>query len=247
MRPVESATAKSIRVLEAVARAKGSSRLSDVASELGMSKSTVHRLLSELIELGYVERVAAKNLYQPTLRMWEIGTAVVADLPIKQVASPALEELHRRTGETVSLTVRSGDDVVYLDKIISPRPIRFTTRVGSRVPAPLTAGGKAILSLSDDGREVVERVAARVAPDHAFDVDRALKELTETRRRGYATSRANPGVVSIAAAVIDRDDVPIAALSVSAPTVRLTKDQRAEAVEAVLMTVTNLTESLGRL
>ena len=244
---MESATAKSFRVLEAVSRAKGSSRMSDVASDLGMSKSTVHRLLAELIELGYVEQVAATNLYRPTLRTWEIGTAIVADLPIKQVASTALEDLHRRTGETVSLMVRSGDDVVYLDKIVSPRPIRFTTRVGSRVPAPFTAGGKAILALSDDGREVVERVAARATPDDDFDLERALRELVDARRRGYTMSRAHPGVLSIAAAVIDRDDLPIAALSVSAPTERLTKDLRADAVEAVLMAVTNLAESLGRL
>jgi DNA-binding IclR family transcriptional regulator len=218
-----------------------------VAAELGMSKSTVHRLLAELIELGYVEQVAATGLYRPTLRTWELGTAVVADLPVKQVASTALQSLHERTGETVSLTVRSGDDVVYLDKIISPRPIRFTTRVGSRVGAPLTASGKAILAVSADGAEVVERVAARPGLDPPLDVERVLKELVEARRRGYAVSRSRPGLIAIAAAVVDRDDEPVAALSVSAPTERVGRAQRAEVVEAVLMTATTLAESLGRL
>jgi DNA-binding IclR family transcriptional regulator len=244
---VQSATAKSFHLLEAIARGKGPSRLSAVAADLGLSKSTVHRLLAELIDLGYVEQVPATGLYRPTLRTWELGTAVVADLPIKQVASTALQSLHQRTGETVSLTVRSGDDIVYLDKIISPRPIRFTTRVGSRVCAPLTASGKAMLALAHDGPEVVERVAARADIVPPLDVERVLKELVEARRRGYALSRSRPGVVAVAAAVVDRDDEPAAALSVSAPTERTGRAQRADIVEAVLMTATTLAESLGRL
>jgi DNA-binding IclR family transcriptional regulator len=243
---VDSATTKSFRLLEAVSRAKGPSRLSAVAADLGMSKSTVHRLLAELIELGYVEQVPATGLYRPTLRTWELGTAVVADLPVKQVAATTLQDLHRRTGETVSLTVRSGDDVVYLDKIISPRPVRFTTRVGSRVPAPLTAGGKALLANAPDGAEVVERVMA-ARPDAADDAERILKELVEARRRGYARSRTRPGVLSLGAAVVDRDDEPVAALSVSAPTERLAGDRRAEAIACLLAATTNLAESLGRL
>src|SRR5690606_19424135 len=86
-RPVDSAVAKAFGLLEALAQAKGPSRLSTLATELGLQKSTVHRVLAELIGLGYVERDEATGLYRPTLRTWEIGTAIVADLPIKQVAS----------------------------------------------------------------------------------------------------------------------------------------------------------------
>jgi DNA-binding IclR family transcriptional regulator len=242
---VDSAVAKSFRLLEAIARAKGPSRLSDLAGALDMQKSTVHRVLAELIALGYVEQDAT-GLYRPTLRSWEIGTAVVADLPIKQVAATALQQLHRRTGETVSLTVRSGDDVLYLDKIISPRPIRFTTRVGSRLPLPLTASGLALLAQAGDGPDVVRRFGARPGVAGVFDVERALRELSRAGRRGYATSSARPGVISIAAAVSDRDDSAVAALSVSAPTDRLPGDKRDEIVESVLSTATNLAESLGR-
>ena len=122
--------AKAFAVLEALSRAKGPSRLSALASDLDLQKSTVHRILGELSALGYVVQDDGTGLYRPTLRTWELGTAVVADVPIKQVASGALLRLHEQTGETVSLVVRSGDDALYLDKIISPRPVRFTTRVG---------------------------------------------------------------------------------------------------------------------
>ena len=244
---MDSAVAKAFGVLEALSRAKGPSRLSTLATELGLQKSTVHRILGELTALGYAAQDDHTGLYRPTLRTWELGTAVVADLPIKQVASGALQRLHERTGETVSLVVRSGDDALYLDKIISPREIRFTTRVGSRLPLPFTAGGIALLAASDDGAEVVERVAARPDLHHRLDVERTVRDLDAVRTRGYAVATGVPGLVGIAAAVLDRDHLPVAALSVSAPADRLPRRDRAVVAEAVLTTATHLAESIGRL
>ena len=244
---MDSALAKAFGVLEALSRAKGPSRLSALAADLGLQKSTVHRILGELTGLGYVERHGGTGLYRPTLRTWELGTAVVADLPIKQVATGALHRLHEQTGETVSLVVRSGDDALYLDKIVSARPIRFTTRVGSRLPLPLTASGKALLAASADGDEVLRRVATRPDLAHHLDVARALDELAVTRERGYAIATGRPGLIGIAAAVLDRDDEPVAALSVSAPTDRLPPAQLPDVVEAVVSTAAHLAESIGRL
>ena len=101
--------------------------------------------------------------------------------------------------------MRSGDDALYLDKIVSPRPLRFTTRVGSRVPLPITAGGKALLAVSADGADVVERLAQRPGFEHHVDVDRLLAELVEARERGYAVATGRPGLVGIAAAIVDRE------------------------------------------
>ena len=242
---MDSAVAKAFGLLEAMAQAKGPCRLSALAGDLDLQKSTVHRVLAELTNLGFVERDEA-GLYRPTLRIWEIGTAVVADLPIKQVASAALHQLHARTGETVSLVVRSGDDALYLDKLISPRPVRFTTRVGSRVPLPLTAGGKALLALAADGADVVRRVAERPELRGKVDVDVVLGELARARERGYAMSSTRPGLVGIAAAVVDRGGEPVAALSVSAPSDRVPRAKRSEITESVLAVAVTLAESLGR-
>jgi DNA-binding IclR family transcriptional regulator len=244
---MESAVAKAFGVLEALSRAKGPVRLSTLASELGLQKSTVHRILGELTALGYVDQDDATGLYRPTLRTWELGTAVVADLPVKQVASGALLRLHEQTGETVSLVVRSGDDALYLDKIVSPRPLRFTTRVGSRIPLPITAGGKALLAVSADGADVVRRLAGRPGIGPHLDVDRLLDELAVARERGYAVATGKPGLIGIAAAIVDRDDEPVAALSVSAPSDRLPASEQPAVIEAVLTTAAHLAESIGRL
>jgi DNA-binding IclR family transcriptional regulator len=243
---VGSAVSKTFQVLEHLSRARGPVRLSALATALGLQKSTLHRILAELVELGYVAQEEGSGRYRPTLRTWELGTAVVADLPVKQVAGPALHDLHTRTGETVSLVVRAGDDALYLDKIVSPRPVRFTTRVGSRVPLPVPAGGKALLAFADDGDDVVHRSAAPGGALAGLDVNAVLRTLERARERGYAVARGR-GVTSIATPVLDRDQQPAAALSVSAPTERLTPDRRAEIVDAVVTTAARLGESLGRL
>lgn len=242
-----SAVAKSFRVLEAVSVAAHPVRLSALSAELGLQKSTVHRVLAELIDLGYVEQDDSGR-YRATLRTWELGTAVVADLPIKQVASAAIRDLHHAVGETVSLVVRSGDDALYLDKLTAPRPMRFTTRVGSRVPLPVPAGGRALLAFADDGAEVLARFAERGGPSGVIDLDRIAEELVAARRRGFAISTsASRGVTSVAAPVLDRSDRPVAALAVSSPTDRTEPDRRDEIAGTVVATATRLSDSLGRL
>ncbi|MGY6501154.1 MAG: IclR family transcriptional regulator [Acidimicrobiales bacterium] len=240
------AVAKSFRVLEMLSSAHHPVRLSEVAAECDLQKSTAHRVLAELVELGYVRQEVDSGRYLPTLRTWELGTAVVADLPIKQVASTALHALHARTGETVSLVVRSGDDALYLDKIVSPRPVRFTTRVGSRLPLPVPAGGMALLSVADDASEVVDRVIARRDLALVLDPAAVARSLVRARERGYAIV-ASTSITSIAAPVLDRAGRPAAALAVSAPTDRVTDDVRAAIADEVVTTATRLSESLGRL
>lgn len=241
------AVGKSFLIIEALVAAHGPVRLSTLSEQLGLQKSTTHRVLNDLIELGYVEQESESGMYRPSLRMWELGQTIVSDLPIKQVAANSLFQLHAATGETVSLIVRAGDDALYLDKIISPRPVRFTTRVGSRVPLPIPAGGKAILAFSPDGDDVVRELADRRDPQYPIELDKVLRSLERTRSSGYAMSSARQGARSIAAPVLDRDRNPVGALSVSAPTDRLDPTVQQAVIAEVVGTATHLSESLGRL
>ncbi len=243
-----SAVEKSFRVLETLTRAHGSVRLSAIAAELDLQKSTVHRILAELIELGYAARDPDDSgRYRPTLRMWELGTGIAADLPVKQVAGAALHELHERTGETVNLVVRDGDDALYVDKLVSPRPLRFTTRVGSRVPLALPTGGRAILAHSDDAADVVHRIAARVDLARPLDAAATLRAIERVRRQGYAISGSRLPVCSVAAPVVDRRGNPAGALAVSAPAERVDAKRREAIIAEVVATATRLSEGVGRL
>src|SRR3954464_1620252 len=106
---METALGKGLRVLEMLSTAGGPARLSHLAAELDLQKSSVHRVLRMLVEAGYVTQDPDTDLYRATLKVWELGSAVVNALPIKQAATTVLHELHRRTGETVSLSILDGD------------------------------------------------------------------------------------------------------------------------------------------
>ncbi|MGD2141400.1 MAG: IclR family transcriptional regulator [Burkholderiales bacterium] len=244
---VEGAVARAFTVLELLATAPESMRLSAVAATLDMQKSTVHRILGTLTELGYVEQSEVSGCYRATLRLWELGTGLITEHPIKRAAAAFLQQLHAATRETVSLTILSGDDVLYLDKIMSPRPIRFTTRVGSRVPAPLTAGGKAMLAELPNAREIIQRVRTRTPATRRVPVANLMRELAEVHERGYAISSYSNGVRSFAVSIRVRDGGPAAALSVSAPEQRLDDGKQAQIIESLLVTSAEIAERVGPL
>jgi DNA-binding IclR family transcriptional regulator len=243
---VDTALGKGLRVLETLAAAGAPVRLSRIADDLGMQKSSAHRVLRALVDSGFAAQDPTSGLYVATLKVWELGAAVVTALPIKQAATTVLQELHRTTAETVSLTVRDGDDVLYLDKIVAPRPIGFTTRIGSRVPAPLTVAGKAMLSYEADARDVVERVAASLGGE-IVDVDKVVADIDRARREGYLVGRgrAERGIVGIAAAVPGPGGRAAAGLTVSAPVQDLDARRQREIIDALLVAAASLGEAIG--
>lgn len=238
---MDRAVSRAFLLLETLATAGESLRLTDAAEKADLQKSTAHRILATLVELGYV-RQDSSGRYAATLRAWEIGARTASQLPIKRVAAGFLHGLHRAIGETVSLTLLSGTDVLYLDKIIAPRPVRFRTSVGSRAPAVLTASGKAILSQRPDGLDLARRTAGH----HQLDIAAVEAELNEARRRGYALSGYSPGVTSIGVAVAAGGAAAEAGLSVSAPSERLTGQARERVIEALLEAGARMSEALAR-
>lgn len=244
---IDTALGKGLRVLEALARADGPVRISHLAADLQMQKSSLHRVLQTLAELGFVSQDPDTTQYAATLKLWELGSTVAGAVPVKLAAATILPELHHTTGETVSLSVRDGDDVLYLEKITSPRPMGFTTRVGSRVPAPMTAAGRVMLAYApdDEAVAVIERVAARVG-DGVLDVDRARADLRKARRDGYLVGRGRTdrGIVGIATAVRRSTGEPVAGVTVSTPAQRLDRDRQDAIVEALLVAAARIGEAI---
>lgn len=236
----DGAVSKALRVLEYLAISARPQRLSAIALALDLQKSTVHRILSSLASNGYVEQLQDTACYVVTLKLWELGSGVLHEHPIKRAAAGFLQELHRTTGETVSLTILSGDDVLYLDKLLSPRAIKFSTHVGSRVPAALTAGGQAMLAYLPDASTRVKRTAARLKRAHRFEIEAFLSELRAIRSRGYSIATAIDGVIGIGAPLMTHDEQPVAALSISAPKDRLNATKQKLMIERLLHTCASM-------
>jgi IclR family transcriptional regulator, KDG regulon repressor len=246
---MDTTVAKGLSVLELLARADGPVRLSTIAEQLDLQKSNVHRLLATFMELGYVVKEPESGRYTLTLRLWELGSAVLAMHPAKRAAAPYMQELHKATSETVSLTVLDGDDVLYLEKIVAPRVLRFTTRPGSRAPAAWVAPGKVLLAYEPDAAAIIKRAAKQPVNGKKIDVAALMAELEVVRRNGYSVSKSNltPGLVSAAAPIMGRDSRAAAALSVSGPAERLTEKKMRDVLEAVLHACARIAETVGRI
>lgn len=219
---------RALRLLDVVAKcsATGSITLTELAADLGLSKSTVLRLATPLVEERLLRRADETGRFSLGDGVLRLGQSYLDGLDLRGVAAPTLRRLLRHTGDTCHLVVRDGLDVVYIDKVEDVSSVRMASRIGRRMPMQTTAVGKAIIAFSPP--TVLESVldsGLRPITDRSIsspDVFRA--EMARTRRRGYAIDdRENePEVRCVGAPVFDQEDIVVGALSVSALTSRMT-------------------------
>lgn len=217
--PSPNATAKLLLVLEAVSRAPGAHRLSDLVACTGLAKTSVYRLLGELIANGYVARDPG-GLYRPDTNLRILAARVEATDRNKD-ARVVLTRLQEQVGQTVHLALRSGDRAVYVDKVEGPdQSIRMASRPGVIVQLHCTGLGKAILAHlpEDEVRRYAERNGLPPVTDRTItDIDALLAEGRAVRERGVAIDDGENErqIRCIAVPVLDRDRQPIGGISVS--------------------------------
>ena len=132
--------------------------LKDLSSVTGLHASTAHRILNTLIDVGYVERTHTGH-YRLGVRLLQLGNRVQRRVDLRRDALPVMEALRDRVGETVNLTVREGDEVVYSERVSGTRNMRVESVIGGRAPLHVTAVGK--LFLAQDGRDGCREYARR--------------------------------------------------------------------------------------
>lgn len=227
---------KGLQLLELLVRGTSPLGLSELGTELGIGKSNVHRLLQGLVELGYVSKDEGKGIYRATLKLWELGQAMDVAIPIKSAAADAMARLLDRTRETVHLSVLDANEVVYLAKLDSPEPVRAYSEVGGRAPAHCVATGKALLAwLSGDAVASLSRRLKQYSPNTITDPDEFLQEMERVRGNGYAVNRGEwrNAVWGVAAPVLTRKGIAVAAIGVSGPAHRVKPQIRLFAEEVL--------------
>ncbi|MDP9246216.1 MAG: IclR family transcriptional regulator [Chloroflexota bacterium] len=201
-------------------------RVSDAAEELGVARSTAHRLLAMLELHDFVAQDPATRLYIAGPGLTDIGLAIVRDMDIRTIARPTLERLGREVGETVHLLILRGSDALFVDSVESTNVLRVGTRIGMVLPAHSTAGGKALLAqLSRDElrglypRERLDRVTKRTVGTRT----ELFRELDRTKKRRYAvnTGESEADIAAVAAPVLDRQGRLRASVAIAAPMARV--------------------------
>lgn len=207
--------------------------VNDIARSAGLAKSVTSRIVSELVAVDFLER--ADNGVRVGIRMFELGELAQRSKELRQLALAAMADLRQATGMTVQLSVLKSPDQVYVE-ILRGRdadmPIR--SRIGGRVPAYATAGGKAVLAHSTD--EVVAgatpQLFEQLGPGTVTDEAALRRQLDAVRANGFSheVEESNPGVECVACPLLRADGTPIAAISISGPAHRANMLQYAPAV-----------------
>ena len=227
-------------------RDRGQLRVADAAATLGTSRSTAHRLLAMLEYRGFARQDPASRGYTAGPALVAAGLAALAGMDIRGLARPVLERLTAEVGETAHLVVLDAGSVVFVESVETARALRIGSRLGRVMPAPCTAGGKAILAQLPPAeiRRLYPRGRLRRMTDRSLRTLAELAlELDEVRRRGYAVNRgqSEEDVAAVAVAV-PGPGTARAAITVSAPMTRL----KARDVSRLAVAVERAAAELGR-
>lgn len=243
---------RGLAVLETLASERRSLGPTEIAGIVDLDKATVSRLLTTLQEAGYVRRDPATRTYTLSMKILQLSQAFSPQLGLREISHPHLRKLCDEVHETVHLGIRDGARVVYVDKVESEgQSIRMVSAVGQTMPVHTTALGKAILAAlrPEDRDRALEGVTFDPrSPRSITNREAFLEELERTRARGYAIDdRENEDNVTCVGAPIvgTRGDV-IAAISISAPTFRVS-DKVAALGAACRATAEGISQEIGLL
>lgn len=201
--------------------------LTEICAATSLPKGTASRMLAALISHGYAMQEIDTKRYRLTMRMFEIGSRVAGNTNLLSVARPYLEYLSSVSGEAVHLVSRVNDEVVYLYKEEASNSIvRMSSFVGLRNPMYCTGVGKSILAFlpDDEMRAIWSRTKPiRFTPSTITTLEDMEAEIQRIRQRGYAIDdeEHEAGVRCIAAPILTFTGNPVAAISLSAPAIRL--------------------------
>lgn len=217
---------RAFQILERVSLAKNGIGVTELANELKMYKSTIHRVLSTLSHLGYIEQDPETERYKLGYKLLEISSRLLGNLDIRREAMPFLQELADLTNEVVHLVVLNKGEVVYIEKVEGSETIRMHSRVGNRAPVHCTGVGKAILAYlpEDQVREIIRQYGLEPhTPNTLSTLPDLLADLKLIRERGYALDLEENelGITCVAAPIWDHTGAVVASISVSAPTIRM--------------------------
>ncbi|GAA3620769.1 IclR family transcriptional regulator [Nonomuraea rosea] len=210
-------TSRVLSVLSAFSGERRRLSLSEISRRAGMPLTTAHRLVSELMAWGALER-DRDGRYQIGLRLWEVAALAPRGLGLREAAMPFLEDLYEATRQHVQLAVLDGPDVLYLERISSRDAVGVHSRVGGRFPAHATGVGLVLLAHAppDAQERYLAGPLATFTDRTIADPGRLRWALADVRRNGYVISdrQVTLDAVSVAAPVRDAADEVVAALSV---------------------------------
>jgi DNA-binding IclR family transcriptional regulator len=240
---------RAFAVLDLLSESDTALGLAQVASSLQLHKSTAHRFLMVLERHRMVERTSAGK-FRLGLRLFDLGNRAIEQYDLRDRAQPHLRRLVNETEETAHLCILEAARVIYIDKIEPARSVRMITRIGASNPVHCTSVGKAILAFLPEERvaDVIKRTRFERFTHRTIATPEAFRaEIEKTRRRGYAVDdeELEEGLRCIAVPLLDAQRQPVAAVSVSGPSFRVTAQKLPAIANQLLQCVRGISVDMG--
>ena len=237
---------RSFALLDLLASHQEPVSLKEISARTGLHPSTAHRILNDLTIGRLVDRPQA-GTYRLGMRLLELGNLVKQRLDVREAALGPMRELHKLTHQAVNLSMRQGDEIIYVERSYSERSgMQVVRTVGGRAPLHLTSVGKLFLAHDEPAR--VRSYAVRTGltghtRNSITDVQRLERELAQVRATGVARDdeELELGVRCMAAGIFDDQGKLLAGLSISAPAGRLEEPW----LERVRATAGQISSALG--
>ena len=226
VKPTVQVIERMFSLLDILANREEAMSLKEISEKSGLHSSTAHRLLNDLATGRFVDRPAAGS-YRLGMRLLELGNMVKARLNVRDAALTPMRELHKLTQQPVNLSMRQGDEIIYVERTYSERSgMQVVRAIGGRAPLHLTSVGKLFLAFDDPQR--LRSYATRTGltgqtRNSITQLPILERELSKARQYGIArdNEELEMGVRCMAAGIYDDQNKLVAGLSISAPADRL--------------------------
>ncbi|MBV8170758.1 MAG: IclR family transcriptional regulator [Candidatus Eremiobacteraeota bacterium] len=222
----------------------------ELGQAIGLSKSSVHRILQTLRARGFVKWNPDNARYSLGIKAFEVGCGILRSMEAHTVAKPVLEQLAVALGETVFLGVQDDTELVYIEKVDGRRPVKMYADIGTRRPMHSTGIGKALLSHLDRAeidRIIASKPLARYTKSTITDPEALRQELEKVRRQGYAedNEETEEGLYCVGAPLFNYSGRPVAAISVAVPKFGQQQLPRDRVIKHVVSAAQEISAKLG--
>jgi IclR family KDG regulon transcriptional repressor len=224
--------------------------VSEIGAKTGLHRSTAHRILMALEYNDLIKQNPSTGKYHLGIKLFKLGHQAVSQLNLREICRPFLSRLMNDTKETIHLAVLDDDQVLYLDKVEGPHALRMPSRVGRYIPTYCTSLGKAMLSCLDD-QEVKSILRRQTLKPHTENtvknINQLLADLRSVRKRGYAVDNEEIeiGLRCVGAPLRDYTGGMVGAISVAAPSARLSEKNTPVIGRMVIAIAAEISEQLG--
>lgn len=241
---------KTIEIIEELSNYPEGLTLNELSKNLCIHKSSVFRVIDTLSYKGYVEKNPENHKYKLGIKIVELSGNILRNMPIREIATPFLKKLSNKYNEVVHLTILRDGKMVYIDKIEKPDSIAMFSQIGRKVNVYSTAVGKAMLAFleNEELKTILEKVEFEpLTPNTITNKEILLEELKLIRKNGFAFDQEENenGIKAVAAPIFNQFGRPVAALSVTGPTFRMSQERMIEIKDGVLEISQEISKKIG--